>query len=166
MSNGPIAPSGTHMQQTVRPTSSSVLPKFVLVCQNLEKYYGTRNNITKALDGINLSVQHGEFIAIMGPSGSGKTTLLNCISTIDQPTAGHIFIDDQEITSLHGPRDVSTRPAGLHLSRRQLAGYADGSREHCAVADYRPCGCQRDIGACREGCPAFRNFRGSGQVSS
>ena len=107
MSNGPIAPSGTHMQQTVRPTSSSVLPKFVLVCQNLEKYYGTRNNITKALDGINLSVQHGEFIAIMGPSGSGKTTLLNCISTIDQPTAGHIFIDDQEITSLHG-RDLAT----------------------------------------------------------
>lgn len=107
MPNSPIAPAGAHMQQTAQPTHNSALPKFVLVCQNLEKYYGARNNITKALDGINLSVQRGEFIAIMGPSGSGKTTLLNCISTIDQPTAGHIFVDDQEITSLRG-RDLAT----------------------------------------------------------
>ncbi len=82
--------------------SSAFTPHTVLVCQNLEKYYGTRGNITKALDGINLSVARGEFIAIMGPSGSGKTTLLNCISTIDQASAGHIFIDDQELSSLRG----------------------------------------------------------------
>lgn len=82
--------------------SSTLTPHTVLVCQNLEKYYGTRGNITKALDGINLSVARGEFIAIMGPSGSGKTTLLNCISTIDQASAGHIFIDDQELSSLRG----------------------------------------------------------------
>ena len=82
--------------------SSALTPHIVLVCQNLEKYYGTRGNITKALDGINLSVARGEFIAIMGPSGSGKTTLLNCISTIDQASAGHIFIDDQELSSLRG----------------------------------------------------------------
>ena len=90
-------------QPTVVAGQSSVLtPHTVLVCQNLEKYYGTRGNITKALDGINLSVARGEFIAIMGPSGSGKTTLLNCISTIDQASAGHIFIDDQELSSLRG----------------------------------------------------------------
>ena len=87
--------------------SSALTPHTVLVCQNLEKYYGTRGNITKALDGINLSVARGEFIAIMGPSGSGKTTLLNCISTIDQVSAGHIFIDDQELSRLRG----SERPA-------------------------------------------------------
>lgn len=98
-----VATQSAPTQPTVVAGQSSALtPHIVLVCQNLEKYYGTRGNITKALDGINLSVARGEFIAIMGPSGSGKTTLLNCISTIDQASAGHIFIDDQELSSLRG----------------------------------------------------------------
>ena len=104
------------VQSTVVAGQSSALtPHTVLVCQNLEKYYGTRGNITKALDGINLSVARGEFIAIMGPSGSGKTTLLNCISTIDQASAGHIFIDDQELSSLRG--------AELSAFRRDRLGF-------------------------------------------
>lgn len=99
MTGTPVAPSQpmVYTNHTASSTTQSVL-----VCQNLEKYYGARGNITKALDGINLSVSRGEFVAIMGPSGSGKTTLLNCISTIDQPTAGHIFIDNQEISCLRG----------------------------------------------------------------
>lgn len=106
----------TPTQPTVVAGQSSALtPHTVLVCQNLEKYYGTRGNITKALDGINLSVARGEFIAIMGPSGSGKTTLLNCISTIDQASAGHIFIDDQELSSLRG--------AELSAFRRDRLGF-------------------------------------------
>ena len=59
----------------------------ILQIKNIEKYYGNRSNLTKAIDGISFDVEEGEFVAIMGASGSGKTTLLNCISTIDRVTA-------------------------------------------------------------------------------
>ena len=69
----------------------------VLKVENIEKYYGKRGNITKAIDNISFTVENGEFIGVMGPSGSGKTTLLNCISTIDKVTSGHIKIDSKNI---------------------------------------------------------------------
>ncbi len=65
----------------------------MLHIKNIEKYYGSKNNVTKALDRISFDVEDGEFIAIMGASGSGKTTLLNCISTIDTASAGSILLD-------------------------------------------------------------------------
>lgn len=65
----------------------------MLHIKNIEKYYGSKNNVTKALDRICFDVEDGEFIAIMGASGSGKTTLLNCISTIDTASAGSILLD-------------------------------------------------------------------------
>ena len=71
-----------------------------LEIKNLKKFYGTKSNITKAVNDLSLEVDEGEFVAIMGASGSGKTTLLNCISTIDEVTSGHIFIDDKDITEL------------------------------------------------------------------
>lgn len=74
--------------------------KTILTVDNIEKYYGNRSNITKAVDNISFSVQQGEFVGVMGPSGSGKTTLLNCISTIDNVTSGHIFINEKDITAL------------------------------------------------------------------
>ncbi|MBR1823706.1 MAG: ABC transporter ATP-binding protein [Ruminococcus sp.] len=74
----------------------------LLKIQQIEKYYGSRSSLTKAIDDISFSVSKGEFIAIMGASGSGKTTLLNCISTIDRVTAGHIFLEDTDITTLKG----------------------------------------------------------------
>lgn len=74
----------------------------VLKINKIEKYYGNKGNITKAIDNISFSVDKGEFIAIMGASGSGKTTLLNCISTIDKVTSGHIFINEKDITKLKG----------------------------------------------------------------
>ena len=74
----------------------------ILKIENLEKYYGKEGNITKAVDGISLSVESGEFVAIMGASGSGKTTLLNCVSTIDTATGGHIYLEDTDITTLKG----------------------------------------------------------------
>ena len=74
--------------------------KSILNVKNVEKYYGNKDNVTKALDSISFSIDKGEFIGIMGPSGSGKTTLLNCISTIDKVTTGNIIINDHDITRL------------------------------------------------------------------
>jgi putative ABC transport system ATP-binding protein len=72
----------------------------ILNVKNVEKYYGNKENVTKALDNISFKVDKGEFVGIMGPSGSGKTTLLNCISTIDNVTTGAIEIDTDDITRL------------------------------------------------------------------
>ncbi|MCQ2027564.1 ABC transporter ATP-binding protein [Clostridium butyricum] len=72
----------------------------ILKVDKIEKYYGNRGNITKAIDNISFNVDEGEFVGIMGPSGSGKTTLLNCISTIDTVTTGNIIINDKDITKL------------------------------------------------------------------
>ncbi|MBO6140860.1 MAG: ABC transporter ATP-binding protein [Ruminococcus sp.] len=74
----------------------------LLKIDHIEKYYGSRSSLTKAIDDISLSIAEGEFTAIMGASGSGKTTLLNVISTIDRVTAGHIFLEKTDITELKG----------------------------------------------------------------
>lgn len=73
----------------------------VLKVENLQKYYKTKGAVTKAVDNISFEVARGEYIGIMGASGSGKTTLLNCISTIDHATAGHICINDRDVTTLN-----------------------------------------------------------------
>ena len=76
--------------------------EYILKIEKIEKYYGSRSSLTKAIDNISFAVEKGEFVAIMGASGSGKTTLLNCISTIDKVTSGHIFVGDSDITKLKG----------------------------------------------------------------
>ncbi|MDE5951298.1 MAG: ABC transporter ATP-binding protein [Acetatifactor sp.] len=87
----------------------------MLEVKNIEKYYGSRNNVTKALDRVSFRVEDGEFIAIMGASGSGKTTLLNCISTIDTVSAGEILLDGESIADL---------PSGeLARFRRERLGF-------------------------------------------
>mgnify|MGYP004457342581 FL=1 len=78
----------------------SKIMKKVLKIEKIEKYYGNRSSLTKAIDNISFEVEEGEFVAIMGASGSGKTTLLNCISTIDKVTSGHIYVNDQDVTKL------------------------------------------------------------------
>ena len=72
----------------------------ILRISNIEKYYGSGGNLTKALSDVSFQVHEGEFIGIMGASGSGKTTLLNCISTIDTVSAGHIFLDGTDVTEI------------------------------------------------------------------
>lgn len=72
----------------------------ILNVEKIEKYYGNKGNITKAINNISFRVEKGEFVGIMGPSGSGKTTLLNCVSTIDTVTTGHIIINNKDITAL------------------------------------------------------------------
>lgn len=74
----------------------------VLEVKNIEKYYGNKSNLTKAINNISFDVAKGEFVGIMGASGSGKTTLLNCISSIDRVTAGKIIINNKDITKLKG----------------------------------------------------------------
>ena len=74
----------------------------ILQVTDLKKVYGKGGSLTRALDGVSLSLEAGEFVGVMGPSGSGKTTLLNCVSTIDRPAAGSIVIDGREIGRLKG----------------------------------------------------------------
>lgn len=74
----------------------------ILSVSNIEKYYGSKGSVTKAIDNISFQVEAGEFVGIMGASGSGKTTLLNCISTIDRVTSGQIKVGGRDITKLRG----------------------------------------------------------------
>lgn len=90
-----------HRAQTA-PDEGGPEMEHVLSIKNVEKYYGSKSSLTKALDGISFNVDRGEFVAIMGASGSGKTTLLNCISTIDRVTAGEIYLEDTNVTLLKG----------------------------------------------------------------
>lgn len=87
----------------------------LLKVQQIEKYYGSRSSLTKAIDDISFTVDEGEFVAIMGASGSGKTTLLNCISTIDRVTAGHIYLGNEDVTALKGKE--------LNRFRREKLGF-------------------------------------------
>ena len=87
----------------------------VLEVKNIEKYYGNKGNLTKAIDNISFQVNKGEFVGIMGASGSGKSTLLNCISTIDRVTSGNITINEEEITKLRGNK--------LNQFRREELGF-------------------------------------------
>ncbi len=87
----------------------------ILSIEHIEKYYGNKSSLTKAIDNLSLTVDQGEFVAIMGQSGSGKTTLLNVISTIDKVTSGHIYVDGKDITKLKGNR--------LNQLRREELGF-------------------------------------------
>ena len=87
----------------------------ILKIEKIEKYYGSKSSLTKAIDNLSFEVEKGEFVAIMGSSGSGKTTLLNCISTIDKVTSGHIYVDEEDITNLKGNK--------LNTFRREKLGF-------------------------------------------
>ena len=89
--------------------------KDILKVENVEKYYGSRSSLNKAVNDISFKVEEGEFIAIMGASGSGKTTLLNLISTIDKVTSGHIYVEGEDITKFRGNK--------LNEFRREKLGF-------------------------------------------
>ena len=115
----------------------------ILNVSMIEKYYGNRDSITKALDNISFEVEEGEFVGIMGPSGSGKTTLLNCISTIDSVSThmkrkalerfrreqlGFIFQDFNLLPSLNGYENIAlaltiqgSAPADIHARIHAIA---------------------------------------------
>lgn len=87
----------------------------ILKIESIEKYYGNKSSLTKAINNISFQIEKGEFVAIMGASGSGKTTLLNCISTIDKVTSGNIYVAGRNITNLNGKE--------LNKFRREELGF-------------------------------------------
>lgn len=87
----------------------------ILQTTDLKKYYGAEPNITKALDGVTLSIEPGEFVAIVGTSGSGKSTLLNMIGGLDVPTSGKVIVDGKELSALNDEQ--------LTIFRRRKIGF-------------------------------------------
>ncbi len=81
----------------------------VLEVNHIEKVYGSRGAVTRALNDVSFIVETGEFVGIMGASGSGKSTLLNCVSTIDAVTSGGIFVDGQDVTKIQASVVCVTR---------------------------------------------------------
>ena len=87
----------------------------VLEVNHVEKVYGSRNNVTRALADVSFAVDKGEFVGIMGASGSGKSTLLNCVSTIDTVTSGNVVINGADVTRM--------KHAKLTRFRREQLGF-------------------------------------------
>ena len=87
----------------------------ILQTTELKKDYGAEPNITKALDGVTLSIERGEFVAIIGTSGSGKSTLLNMMGGLDVPTSGQVIVDGKELSTLNDE--------ALTIFRRRKIGF-------------------------------------------
>lgn len=87
----------------------------ILETKDLKKYYGSGDTQVKALDGVNLSVEDGEFVAIVGTSGSGKSTLLHMLGGLDRPTSGSVSVDGKDIFSL--------KDEALTIFRRRKIGF-------------------------------------------
>ena len=87
----------------------------ILETKDLKKYYGSGDTLVKALDGVNLSVENGEFVAIVGTSGSGKSTLLHMLGGLDRPTSGTVTVGGKDIFSL--------KDEELTIFRRRKIGF-------------------------------------------
>lgn len=87
----------------------------ILQTEALCKYYGSGDNLVKAVDHIDLQIMHGEFVSIIGKSGSGKSTLLHMLGALDNPTSGKVYLDGENIASLKADK--------LSAIRRRKIGF-------------------------------------------
>ena len=92
----------------------------VLQTIDLKKYYGTEPNITRALDGVNFSVEDGEFVAVVGTSGSGKSTLLHMMGGLDTPTSGKVIVRNKELSKMDDEQLTIFRRRNIGLSSRTI----------------------------------------------
>ena len=81
----------------------------ILKCEGVRKVYGSKENLVTAIDGIDLSVEKGEFVAIVGASGSGKSTLLHILGSVDKPTSGKVLVDGEDISKLNPTKSAIFR---------------------------------------------------------
>ena len=81
----------------------------ILKCEGVRKVYGSKENLVTALDGMDLSVEKGEFVAIVGSSGSGKSTLLHVLGSVDKPTSGKVLVDGEDISKLNPTKSAIFR---------------------------------------------------------
>ena len=103
----------------------------VLQAIDLKKYYGTEPNITRALDGVNFSVEEGEFVAVVGTSGSGKSTLLHMMGGLDTPTSGSVMVRDKELAKMNDLVQkllIHRVPVQLHRQDDVLIHIQDGNK--------------------------------------
>ena len=98
----------------------------ILQTIDLKKYYGTEPNITRALDGVNFSVNDGEFVAVVGTSGSGKSTLLHMMGGLDTPTSGNVIVRDKELSKMNDEQldRKSTRLNSSHANESRMPSSA------------------------------------------
>ena len=101
----------------------------ILQTIDLKKYYGTEPNITRALDGVNFSVEDGEFVAVVGTSGSGKSTLLHMMGGLDTPTSGNVIVRDKELSKMNDEQ--------LTIFRRRNIGFIFQSQQVTALVQKR-----------------------------
>lgn len=87
----------------------------ILETRGLKKYYGTKANLVRALDGVDLAVEQGEFVAVVGTSGSGKSTLLHMLGGLDNPTSGNVMVDGKELSKMNDDQ--------LTIFRRRNIGF-------------------------------------------
>ena len=97
----------------------------ILQTTDLKKYYGTEPNITRALDGVNFSVEEGEFVAVVGTSGSGKSTLLHMMGGLDTPTSGSVMVRDKELAKMNDEQLTIFSPPQYRLYFPELQSGAD-----------------------------------------
>ena len=99
----------------------------ILETKDLRKVYGTGDTAVRALDGVDLTIEHGEFVAIVGTSGSGKSTLLHMLGGLDRPTSGSVFVDGKDIFSF--------KDEALTIFRRRKIGFVFQSYNLVPVLD-------------------------------
>ena len=95
----------------------------ILQTKDLKKYYGTEPNITRALDGVNFSVEQGEFVAVVGTSGSGKSTLLHMMGGLDTPTSGSVVVAGKELAKMNEDK-LKSMPNNLSGGQQQRVAIA------------------------------------------